>query len=496
MNDIEPRFQVPSRMTAARDYYKLYIEEAGKLRSYFKKAKKRLLNFSVVENHKGDTIAKEIEKCLLSWNIDKVFTIIVDNASSNDSALSTLKADMHYSIDAIRNAIKYVRSSPSRFRKFKELVEKMKIDSKNLLSMDCPTRWNSTYIMLGNAIKFGSVFDRIEQIDVEYKKLFLEKSLVGPPNTADFQVAREFVVFLKVFYNVTLKFSRSLYVTSNIAFQQIVNVAAILNRRANNQSSLLSSMAKSMQIKYDKYRGKFDNFNHLLVIAVVLDPTYKMKILKFAFVNMYNDSTHHEDMRKKVSDVLYCLYDHYSSVLGTSQAEIQTETQSQVASSSITDLNTVEFLDMDGYDGFTTMERFLAQTKIELQTDEYAEVEKYLQVELVEARDPAFDILGWWKVNASRYRVLSLITSDMLVMPISTVSSESAFSTGGRVIDDFRSSLSPKMVEALICAQNWLSPSTSKLKGLDTDDFNDTDDVIHDEEVASNLIDQEQEPKK
>ena len=45
---------------------------------------------------------------------------------------------------------------------------------------------------------------------------------------------------------------------------------------------------------------------------------------------------------------------------------------------------------------------------------------------------------------------------DALATPVSTVVSEAAFSTGGRVVNQFCSSLSPKFVECLICMQDCL----------------------------------------
>ena len=51
-----------------------------------------------------------------------------------------------------------------------------------------------------------------------------------------------------------------------------------------------------------------------------------------------------------------------------------------------------------------------------------------------------------WKNNSSWFPILSLVARDMLAIFASTVASKKAFSTGGRVFDTFRSSLSPKMV--------------------------------------------------
>jgi hypothetical protein len=80
-------------------------------------------------------------------------------------------------------------------------------------------------------------------------------------------------------------------------------------------------------------------------------------------------------------------------------------------------------------------------------------------MEAVEKPSEKFDILMWWRVNKSKFPVLAEIARDVLAIPLTSVASESAFSTGGRIIDPFRSSLAPKTVEALICCQNWLRSS-------------------------------------
>ena len=58
------------------------------------------------------------------------------------------------------------------------------------------------------------------------------------------------------------------------------------------------------------------------------------------------------------------------------------------------------------------------------------------------------------KVNSSRYQVISQIARNVLVIHVSIVASKFAFSMGERVLDSFRSSLSPNIVEVLICTHN------------------------------------------
>ncbi|KZV38725.1 hypothetical protein F511_19523 [Dorcoceras hygrometricum] len=84
------------------------------------------------------------------------------------------------------------------------------------------------------------------------------------------------------------------------------------------------------------------------------------------------------------------------------------------------------------------------------------EVDKYLADEIEKRSNQHFNLLEWWKGNENRYPIISMIAKDIFAIPSSTVASEAAFSLGKRVVDPFRSCLSPKMVEALVCTIDWL----------------------------------------
>jgi len=86
-----------------------------------------------------------------------------------------------------------------------------------------------------------------------------------------------------------------------------------------------------------------------------------------------------------------------------------------------------------------------------------SEADTYLDDSLVPLRDgEEFDVLKWWKRNQDQYPVLAKMARDFLAIPLSTVASESTFSTAGMVINKYCSSLSSETVEALICAKDWL----------------------------------------
>ncbi|KAK9212613.1 hypothetical protein WN943_001995 [Citrus x changshan-huyou] len=89
------------------------------------------------------------------------------------------------------------------------------------------------------------------------------------------------------------------------------------------------------------------------------------------------------------------------------------------------------------------------------------ELDSYLDEKVI-SRMEDFNILSWWKTNANRYPTLARIARDILAIPITTVASESAFNTSGRVVSSYHNKLHPSTLEALMCCQSWLRAYNSE----------------------------------
>jgi hypothetical protein len=65
-----------------------------------------------------------------------------------------------YAIGSVRDIIKVVTSSPSRMQIFNSIVQSLGLRSKSGLVLDVPHRWNATYEMLHEAIKYKVALNR------------------------------------------------------------------------------------------------------------------------------------------------------------------------------------------------------------------------------------------------------------------------------------------------------------------------------------------------
>ncbi|XP_040369412.1 uncharacterized protein LOC112187027 [Rosa chinensis] len=520
MKVTQPLFKSPSRRTIARDILKLYEAERERIRGWISvnqqrlslttdtwtsiqninymvltghfidaswKLHKRILNFCVIPNHKGKTIGKLVETCLIKWGIDKVFTIVVDNASPNQVALDYMKEkignwnqlvlggsflhlrccchilnlivrdgmdELDFSIDGIRNCVKYIRLSPARLEKFRKCAAEEKIEHKGgIVPLDVCTRWNSTYFMLDLACKYKKAFLRLEDEDQQFENYFQEKvggnKRHGPPRMADWEKAARLVKFLKIFYEATLKFSATKHVTSNEPLLWMCTIVGELDKCMASDDHLLVCIGTSMKKKFDKYWLQLQDLNQILLIAVILDPRYKLLYLEFFFpklqANLGEEGV--QVMIDEVKKTLSSLFDFYADKDPAAAAASRSVTMPRIDCKE-------ELSEEDSHAANLHQFKLLRQEKDVVVIKN--ELDKYLMEASEEPSNPKFEILAWWKENAPRYPILSQIAKDVFAVPASTVASESAFSLGKRVVDPFRASLTPSMVEGLVCLSDWL----------------------------------------
>ncbi|KAM1088116.1 hypothetical protein ACFX19_016269 [Malus domestica] len=304
MCKVQPRLHVPSRRTMLRGLFNMYDSMKNQLKKEIHNHRvslttdtwtsvqnlnymvltahfvdddwnmhKRILNFCLIPSHEGKEIGKMIEQCLVEWGIEKVMCISVDNASANKVAIEYV----------VRKMQKWPNSKMIMNGKFMHV--RCLAHIINLVVKHGLKKLDTTVDALRNAVRFVRSSPRSEKVFNDEGEEVAGKGRVGPPKEEDWDSAEVFVEFLKAFYLITLKVSASNYPTSNTAVHDVIVVENEIEKlflpeymqTGRTVELVLRDMAFNMRAKYRKYFGSIESLNQIFIVALVLDPRFKLR---------------------------------------------------------------------------------------------------------------------------------------------------------------------------------------------------------------------------
>nr|KAJ0202220.1 hypothetical protein LSAT_V11C600333530 [Lactuca sativa] len=483
------RIALTSDMWTASNQKKGYMAITAHYIDVNWKLQNQIMSFIHVPSpHTADALSQAMMECFLEWNIDnKLSTLTLDNCSTNDAIVDKLLGTLTTSslilkgrifhmrccahiinlivqdgfsvianaIENVRNSVSYWTSSPKRAQDFRLFARQVGVNCQKELLLDCKTRWNSIYMMLSVALEYKEVFNRLSKKDKHYVCL---------PSEDEWNMASNVCEKLKLFYQVTEKFSGTKYPTSNIFFPLICDMKLSLLSWSVSDNNVIKSMASTMLTKFEKYWNVIHN---VMSVAIVLDPRYKLKLINYFFPKLYGNEARSEIMQ--VRNIITELFEEYKKKHNAKQGaswKRQCETnvfegRGFTLSKSTWELDFENMLSED--DGL-----------------EKTELDDYLAEKLL-PNEEGFDILMWWKCNGSKFPILQKIARDILAIPISSVASESAFSMSGNKVTKQRNRLKAETVGVLMCSQSWLRKELQGKKQGEPKAFDQT--VAYDEDV-------------
>ena len=432
---------------------------------------KRVIGLRLIEvRHTGQNIAERIgvvveEFCL----VDKIFSVTLDNASSNSKAMDTLTPlfagylgpdpSSNYTLmhqrcachiinlivksgmkrlkpflEDFRTAINFLNASNSRIATFKEYCLARGVRPRKF-GLDMDVRWNSTYLMLKHLVPYKTVFSVF--INSHYESQLL------PPN--HWYVAEKILEFLELYYDSTVVLSGVYYPTSPLVLHHILEIASHL--KACERDLNLRTIVFPMQLKFLKY---WSDIPLLYSYAFILDPRAKMRGF-FNVLHLLGDCTgcEYNTYYADVKNELYKLFTKYETKFGAVRAQ-------RAAQPSIhTGKRKQAWGRIFGDSSSGVVGPPPSSTPSASSSSAICELSAYLDSDNVTSYEDDFDILLWWRDHKLTYPVLSIMARDIMSVPVSTVSSESCFSLIGRIIEERRRRLLPENVEMLTCLKDW-----------------------------------------
>ncbi|KAJ7956735.1 zinc finger BED domain-containing protein DAYSLEEPER-like [Quillaja saponaria] len=429
------------------------------------KMQRRILNVVMEPYPDSDSaLSHAISACLSDWNLEgRLFSITLNQPRSEAvlenlrplisvknpqilkgqllvgnciaRTLSSVAKDVLGSapeiIKRIRDSVKYVKTSESHEEKFLELKQQLQVPSERSLFLDDQSLWNTTYQMLVAASELKEVFSCLDTSDPDYK---------GAPSMEDWKLVETLCTYLKPIFDAANILTTTTQPTPIAYFHEVWKFQLDLSRSVTSEDPFISNITKTMQENIGKY---WRNCSLVLAIAVVMDPRFKMKLVEFSFTKIYGEEApNHINI---VNEGIHELFHEYVALplpLTPTYAE-DGGSNIKMEESGGTLLSESGLSDFDVY----IMESTGQHMK--------SEVDQYLDESLL-PRVADFDVLGWWKINKLKYPTLSRMARDILSIQVSSVPPDSIFDTKSKEMDQYRNSLRPETVEALVCAKDWM----------------------------------------
>ncbi|XP_071912241.1 zinc finger BED domain-containing protein RICESLEEPER 2-like [Coffea arabica] len=276
---------------------------------------KRVLNFvHVPPPRQGIQIADAIFKCLMDWGIEsKVYTVSVDNASNNDSALRCLKDTFS------RNKCILANGKLFHVRCYAHILNLMVQDGLSQIKEIVDTIKDSVEFINktdGRRLQFAEIF---QDVFPSYRDR--EPNYDFYPTTKDWEKVSKVCNILKAFWTATHVISGSDYPTANLYLNEVCRIKVLLDSKVDDEDDFVRSMVQKMKLKFDKYLGES---NLLMSIVAILDPRCKMRVINYCFPLLYPSHEVQSNIGK-VQQALYDLYDEYVEIHVSGQSGLSSQ---------------------------------------------------------------------------------------------------------------------------------------------------------------------------
>lgn len=173
------------------------------------------------------------------------------------SLLDCEEEDIERIIKSVKRIVMWFHSSNVASNELKELTQLHIIQ-------DCPTRWNSTYLMIERFLKLSSKVSTV-----------LLDHMDAPPmiSGVDIAVLHDIIIPLKLFYNATLDCSGD----KSITISRVIPIHDFLATHLDEMKMKTAIGKQFLQKLNNEFKKRFTSleFNYLCGISTVLDPRYK-----------------------------------------------------------------------------------------------------------------------------------------------------------------------------------------------------------------------------